>query len=614
MSTPAESITALLESKQENAVALRAPDHEALSYGALARQVQEISLALQSAGYCSTSRIAVVLSNGPVMATVFLATTSFAVCAPLNPGFSLAECLYYLEDLAADAVIVEEMQGAAASAAQQLDLPIIQARAVGSKAGAVALQGLPPGNSGALAPRDAQEPALLLHTSGTTSRPKLVPLSQRNLLASAEAVATTLNLTPDDVALNVMPLFHIHGLVGVLLASLWAGGSVICAPGFSAETFMQQLASAGVTWYSAVPTIHQAALQALPERAAAPDLRFIRSSSAALPTVVLERLETAFGVPVIEAYGMTEAAHQMACNPLPPALRKAGSVGVAAGPQVRVIDTDGNTLAANTTGEIAIRGANVTSGYLANAEANREAFAGDWFRTGDQGYLDEDGYLYLTGRLKEIINRAGEKVAPREVDEALLQHPDVVQAVTFARPHATLGEDVLAAVVLREGSAATEQALRDHALAHLAAAKVPSQIVFVSDIPKGPTGKLQRIGLHEALAAVIPAVHAEPSGEIEETLAGFWRDLLNIDRVGRDDNFFFLGGDSLRAARVMSRILERYDVAIAPPRLFEQPTVRGLAGIVEAAVQARLEDLASYVASLSDEEVAKLLSESDHEA
>ncbi len=613
MSTPAESITALLESKQENAVALRAPDHEALSYSALARQVQDISLALQSAGYCSTSRIAVVLNNGPVMATVFLATTSFAVCAPLNPGFSLAECLYYLEDLAADAVIVEEMQGAAANAANQLGLPIIEARAVGSKAGAVALQGLPTGNSGALAPRDAQEPALLLHTSGTTSRPKLVPLSQRNLLASAKAVAVTLNLTPSDIALNVMPLFHIHGLVGVLLASLWAGGSVICAPGFSAQPFVQQLANAGVTWYSAVPTIHQAALQALPERAAAPDLRFIRSSSAALPTVVLERLETAFGVPVIEAYGMTEAAHQMACNPLPPALRKAGSVGVAAGPQIRVIDAEGNTLGPNTTGEIAIRGANVTSGYLANDEANREAFVDDWFSTGDQGYLDEDGYLYLTGRLKEIINRAGEKIAPREVDEVLLQHADVLQAVTFARPHPTLGEDVLAAVVLREGSEATEQVLRDHALAHLAAVKVPSQIVFVGDIPKGPTGKLQRIGLHEALSGVIPAVHTEPQGEIEETLASVWRELLGVERVGRDDNFFFLGGDSLRAARVMSRILERYDVAIAAPRLFEQPTIRGLAGIVEAAVQLRLEDLASYVASLSDEEVAKLLGERDHD-
>jgi acyl-CoA synthetase (AMP-forming)/AMP-acid ligase II len=295
-----------------------------------------------------------------------------------------------------------------------------------------------------------------------------------------------------------MPLFHIHGLMAATLASLAAGAQVSCTPGFNALRFFGWLDEVRPTWYTAVPTMHQAIL-ARAERnreiLARSRLRLIRSSSASLPPQVMAELEAAFGAPVIESYGMTEAAHQMASSPLPPRPRKPGLVGVAAGPEVAIMDEAGALLPAGTIGEVVIRGPNVTPGYESNPEANFRAFTHGWFRTGDQGVLDEDGYLRLTGRLKELINRGGEKIAPLEVDEILMDHPAVLQVVTFGMPHPMLGEEVAAAVVLRDGHAATERELRDFAAARLADFKVPRRVVVVPEIPKGATGKLQRIGL-----------------------------------------------------------------------------------------------------------------------
>jgi len=214
-----------------------------------------------------------------------------------------------------------------------------------------------------------------------------------------------------------------------------------------------------------------------------------------MPPQVISELEAAFNTPLIEAYGMTEAAHQMASNPLPPARRIPGSVGIAAGPEVAIMDVDGNLLDRGLTGEIVIRGPNVTAGYESNPKANAEAYTKGWFRTGDQGVMDADGYLSITGRLKEIISRGGEKISPREVDEILMDHPAVQQVVTFGIPHEKLGEEVGAAVVLREGVTATEKELREFAAIRLADFKIPRKILFLEEIPKGATGKLQRIGL-----------------------------------------------------------------------------------------------------------------------
>ena len=329
-----------------------------------------------------------------------------------------------------------------------------------------------------------------------------MPLSQTNVCASAHHIVASLALTPEDRCMNIMPLFHIHGLIGALLSSLAAGAAVYCTPGFNALRVFRWFEDATPSWYTAVPTMHQAIVARAGRNAgklSGMNLRFIRSSSSSLPPQVMAVLEKTFGCPVIESYGMTETAHQMASNPLPPKARKPGVVGLAAGPEIAIMDEDGKLLASGEIGEVVIRGPNVTAGYENNPKANAEAFVNGWFRTGDQGVIDAEGYLSLTGRLKEIINRGGEKISPREVDEVLLDHPAIGQAVTFALPHDKLGEEVAAAIVLKHGGCATEAEVRAFAAGRLADFKVPCKVIFLDDIPKGATGKLQRIGLHEML-------------------------------------------------------------------------------------------------------------------
>jgi acyl-CoA synthetase (AMP-forming)/AMP-acid ligase II len=441
------------------------------------------------------------------MATAFLAVASAATAAPLNPAYRREEFDFYLDDLKARALIVADGSGGpAVDSATQRNIPVLQLRAdADAPAGEFTLNGIGKGTPGQLGSAEGGDVALVLHTSGTTSRPKIVPLSHRNVTASAGHIAATLALGPQDRCLNIMPLFHIHGLMAAVMASLKAGGSVYCSPGFNALRFFSMLADAAPTWYTAVPTMHMSILDRAARNAEAikaHPLRFIRSSSSSLPPQVMAALEETFSCPVIESYGMTEAAHQMASNQLPPGARKPGTVGPAAGPEIAIMAEDGKFLGEGATGEVVIRGPNVTSGYENNDKANAEAFTGGWFRTGDQGFLDGDGFLTITGRIKEIINRGGEKISPREVDEVLLDHEAVAQAVTFALPHAKLGEEVAVAIVLKEGASLDERALKEFAQSRLADFKVPRKVVFLDEIPKGATGKLQRIGLAEKLGLV----------------------------------------------------------------------------------------------------------------
>lgn len=479
--------------------ALLGEDGGPLTYGRLAQQIDTTVAALNRFGVGRGHSVAFVLPNGPLAASAFLSLSCGATCAPLNPAYREEEFEFYLSDLEARALVVEAgADSPATAAAQRLGIQILELKPHGESVGSFVLQGEPsePPARGGLAETD--DVAMVLHTSGTTARPKIVPLSQRNVCASARNIANTLALTPDDLCLNVMPFFHIHGLIGALLSSISAGASVHCTPGFNAMKFFGWLDAVKPTWYSAVPTMHQAILSRAArneEIIAKNPLRMIRSSSAALPPVVLAQLEETFGAPVVESYGMTEAAHQMASNPLPPRPRKPGSVGPGAGPEVAIMDEAGTILPQGDTGEIVIRGDNVTSGYAKNPTANESSFTNGWFRTGDQGRLDEDGYLYITGRLKEIINRGGEKISPREVDEALLDHPSVAQAVVFGMPHPKLGEEIAAAVVLKENGGVTEKELRAFVSERLADFKTPRKIVILDEIPKGPTGKIQRIGL-----------------------------------------------------------------------------------------------------------------------
>jgi acyl-CoA synthetase (AMP-forming)/AMP-acid ligase II len=495
-------MAALLQAGATAAPAIGAPGRVPLTHGELRELAARTATALHQAGIGRHDRVAIVLPNGPEMATAFLTIACTATTAPLNPAYKAEEFDFYLGDLGAKALVVQAgLDTPARAAAAARGIMVIDLVPEPGPAGGFTLTVptvptvLPATDPSAVQPDDI---ALILHTSGTTARPKIVPLSQANVTASAGNIARTLALGPDDVCLNIMPLFHIHGLIAAVLSSISAGASVVCAPGLQAFRFFSWFREARPTWYTAVPTMHQTLLELAPRHRdviAAGRLRFIRSSSASLPPQVMVALEEMLGVPVIEAYGMTEAAHQMASNPLPPAPRHAGSVGIAAGPEIAIMDEAGDLLPQGQIGEVVIRGGNVTAGYENNPDANAKSFASGWFRTGDEGMLDDAGYLRLTGRLKEIINRAGEKISPLEIDNLLMEHPAVQQVVTFAMPSRMFGEEVAAAVVLREGAEADSETLRDFVAARLAPFKVPRQIVFLTEIPKGSTGKLQRIGL-----------------------------------------------------------------------------------------------------------------------
>ena len=501
----AMTVAGLLETGAAGDVALAAPGRAALTFRGLREHLAKTSTALNAAGVGRGDRVAIVLPNGPEMASAFLSVAASASTAPLNPAYREDEFDFYLSDLRAKALIVEagsETPALAVARRQGIAVLELHPEADGP-AGLFTLAGDGPGGTPATGGfAEPGDEALVLHTSGTTSRPKIVPLTQTNICASARNIRQTLTLSPGDRCLNIMPLFHIHGLIAATLSALGAGGRVFCSPGFNALRFFAWLEESQATWYTAVPTMHQAVLTRAPRNRdiiAKAKLRFVRSSSASLPPQVMADLEDAFGAPVIESYGMTEAAHQMTSNPLPPAARKAGTVGVPAGPDVAVMDPAGNLLSAGAIGEVVIRGDNVTSGYENNPKENAEAFTNGWLRTGDQGRVDDDGYLTITGRLKEIINRGGEKISPREVDEVLMDFPAVAQAVTFALPHDKLGEEVAPAVVLREGAQASEREIRDYAATRLAGFKVPRQVLILDEIPKGATGKLKRIGLADQL-------------------------------------------------------------------------------------------------------------------
>jgi acyl-CoA synthetase (AMP-forming)/AMP-acid ligase II len=495
-----ESIPGML--RQDGGAAIRAPEgRAALSHAALAALAERTVGWLNAHGIGRNDRVAIVLPNGPEMATAFLCVGAGATTAPLNPAYRAEEFDFYLSDLDARAIVLMKGEkGAAREVAERRGIAILDLTP-GEAAGAFTLEGGRPGVAAKPGMAQPSDVALVLHTSGTTARPKIVPLSQANVAASARHIGATLKLTPADCCLNIMPLFHIHGLIAAVLSSIAAGGAVICTPGFDALRFFRWLDEERPSWVTAVPTMHQAILSRAErnkEIIARARLRFLRSSSSSLPGPVMQELEAVFGCPLVESYGMTEASHQMASNPLD-GVRKPGLVGLAAGPEVAIMDDDGRILPQGEIGEVVIRGPNVTAGYENNPDANAKAFIHGWFRTGDQGMLDADGYLMLTGRLKELINRGGEKVSPLEVDGVLSAHPAVAQALTFAMPHAKLGEEVAAAVVLREGAALTDRELRDFAAKHLADFKVPRKVVFLPEIPKGATGKLQRIGLAEKL-------------------------------------------------------------------------------------------------------------------
>ncbi len=568
-----------------DADAILSPGGPCYTYARLLEAVRSAGSLLKDAAVKRSDRVAIVLPNGPEAAVAFLAAASYAVSAPLNPAYGANEIDFYLSDLKARLLIVPRGIGS----------PAVE---VAAARGIPVMEWDPAAGAAACPPfAQADDIALVLHTSGTTSRPKMVPLTQRNLCLSARHIAQWFSLSESDCCLNIMPLFHVHGLIGAVLSSLAAGASVVCTPGLDATRWYEWMARFRPSWFTAVPTMHQAILAraALHEDIVkAGRLRFIRSCSSALAPKLMEDLEAAFGVPVLESYGMTEASHQIASNPLPPRPHKAGSVGPAAGPEVAVMDSQGNLLPSGRTGEIVLRGPTITRGYLSNPEANEKGFSKGWFRTGDQGHIDGDGYIFISGRIKEIINRGGEKISPREIDEVLLQHPDVSQAVAFPIPHVQLGEDVGAAVVLKPGAKARVSDLRRFAASRLAFFKVPRVIRILEEIPKGATGKVQRTGLAQRLGlqpiddtAVPKAAFRAPENPLQEKLVRLWSDVLAVKDIGVDDSFFALGGDSILATALMIRLAREMGTHLSLADFMDNPTIAGMAEAIQADIQGK---------------------------
>lgn len=573
------------------APALLGVDRGPLTYLRLQQLVEQLARDLASWGLGRGDRVALALPNGPETAVLFLAVASVATCAPLNPNCRESEFDYFLSDLRAKAIVLPaQSDSAARMVAASRGIAVLEVEPLGPEAGALALHGGPDRGPATASFASEDDVALVLHTSGTTARPKLVPLRHDALCAAAETIRASLDLTAADRCLNVMPTFHLHAL-SVLLASLSAGAAVACAPPFTADGFFDWLDAFTPTWYSASPTLHQAILERAPARAdvvARQQVRLIRSTSAPLPPTTLTGLERLFSAPVIEAYAVTEAPSQITSNPLPPLRRKVGSAGVVNGPEVAIVAPNGAPLPTGQAGEVRIRGPYVVPAYEDNPEANASAFVEGWFRTGDLGYFDDEGYLFLTGRAKEVINKGGEKISPREVEEATLSHPAVAEVVAFAIPHPRLGEDVALAVVLRAESAAKESDLRAHVATRLADFKVPRLILLVPEIPKGPTGKLQRARMAELLRLTGEArqvgtgVAVSPRTPTEQALAKLWAQALGVERVGLRDDFFLAGGDSLLAANLVAQIERQFGKRLPMTVFLQQATVEHVAAALSA--------------------------------
>ena len=559
-----------------------------LTYEQLHAHCRATVLALRSLGIRRNDCVAIVLPNGAAMALTFLGVAAAASAAPLNPAYRTEEFEFYFDELNPKALIARsDVDSPAIAVARARRVPIFE---LSQKLELEPLTGEARARLRHVDLATPNDVALVLHTSGTTSRPKPVALTHANLCGSAFNVHTTLALTASDRCLNVMPLFHIHGLVGALLSSLAAGGSVVCAPGFASDSFYYCLEEFRPTWYTAVPTIHHAVVssaRARPDLERNCSLRLIRSCSAALPGKVRRDLEEIFNVPVIEAYGMTEASHQICSNPLPPAERKEGSVGMATGAEVNVVNALGDWLPRGRSGEIVVRGSNVIKQYAGSSGIGSESFSNGWFKTGDQGYIDDEGYLFITGRFKEIINRGGEKISPAEIDRVLLQHPAVKEATAFAVLHPTLGEEIGVAVVLEPQRAATEHELKAFVAARLADFKVPQRIVIMETIPKGATGKVIRSGLAEKLSAELKGNAVAPTTVIERMVAKIYVEVLGGQGVDDNDNFFDLGGDSLQAMQVLSRVRAAFQVNLPIATIFKKATVAELSAEIFEVAKAR---------------------------
>ena len=591
----AESLPALLRGhavRRPAAPALITADGTTTDYAGLAGTVGTVAQQLHAAGIGATDRVVIMLPDSADSAILLLAVLCTSVCVPVNPASAEPEIQALLEAVRATVLICgAAARGAEAAAALGICVlrfagrddgyrlsgpPVRDAEPAGTlSAGTLSAGTLPAGTLSA--------GTLLLRTSGTTASGKLVPVDWPTMSAGAAASGRAYDLGPDDRRLNIMPLFHVQAVVGSLLCSLWCGSSVVLASPFSPESALNLLADCGATWFSATPTMHRKILDAAPADWHRPAcLRLVRVGSSALPRRLRAQLEDFYRVPVVESYGMTEA-HQIASTPLPTQPPAAGLVPT--GSRVAILDETGEPVTEpGVQGEIVVSGRNVIAGYLWPPQENKSAFVRGWFRTGDEGELLADGSLRIIGRIKEIVNRGGEKISPAEVEQVLLDHEAVAEAVVFGVPDPVWTEQVAAAVVFWPGHQAGVAELRTFVHARLAAFKVPAQIVFPDTLPLTSTGKVSRRMLAEDLAArqeappdaPSPPRQVAPRNSVEAALIGIWSQALGVDGLGVDDDFFGLGGQSLEAVALLSMVREVFDVEIEPLTLFDDVTTVAL--------------------------------------
>jgi acyl-CoA synthetase (AMP-forming)/AMP-acid ligase II len=570
-----------------SAPAILAPGRTTLTYAGLSTRIVHTAHALANAGFGRCDRIALALPHGPEMAVASLAIASCATCVPLDPDGDIGTLRAVCERARVAAIVLaddgrEELVAMARALARPALLASLDQQA---PAGTYTL---------AMARGAARVPvrfalsddiAFVLNTSGTTGRAKLVPLRHRNEFDCAVHRARCFAIAATDRSLCVNPFFTASGLRRGLFPLLAVGGSAVCPPDRDPDHLLAWLSAFSPTLLSASPTLYRAILDAIERRdePARHALRFVMSGSAGMPADLELRIEARLGVPIVQHYAMTEVSG-IAHNPLPPGERRPGSAGLVDRGEVAILGEDAQFAAVGMAGEIVVRGPHVFDGYEDDEAANREAFFGDWFRTGDIGYFDADGYLHISGRRKELINRGGFKVSPAEVDAVLLRHSNVADAGTFGVPHPTLGEDVVAAVVFRDAGAAMPEALRDYAFTELAKFKVPTRIVAIDRIPRTVLGKVRRHELARAVGELPRPAYVEPVDERARFVAGLFADVLKWNDVGARDNFFSLGGDSLRAAQVISRANARFDCALAGDTLFRRPTVAQFADAIREAL------------------------------
>ncbi len=542
------------------------------TYAGLVAYMAGMQTRLRAAGVGPGEMVLLSVPNGPLALAATVGTMASAACVPVNPSYGSVEIAGLFDALEPKAVVA--VAGPLADEATKRGVTIVDPAFA------------PEFDAALVADADPAHVSLVLHTGGTTGIPKHVPLTQSNIAAATRNVIDSLQLTSDDVVLNVMPLFHSHGLLGCALSTLGSGGRFVAAEQFDQRVFLDWARTAGATWYSAAPTLHRLVVSAPGEYKG---WRFFRSASGPIPPDLAAQLQERFETPFIEVYGMTEA-YQMAANPLPPGERRLGTVGLPTGTEIRILTDDLSPAAADEDGEIAVRGPAVFSGYLHNPKANESAFVDGWFCTGDIGSISADGYLRISGRLGERINRGGEKVAPREVDEALLMHPDVVDAMSFGYPDELLGEEVGALVVLAAGKTLELSDIRTFLTGKVAPFKIPRRIKVVDAVPKTDTGKLKRTAGPEILLASAPGAGASADASKAKAgtktvgwLQGVWMELLDLDAYPAPDaNFFSLGGTSLLTLSLLGRIQDEKGVSIPSIEVMALPTLQELADLIDA--------------------------------